>query len=166
MSNYVIVKDDGIMMHPLRKGGADVNVLGLNLSIVGLHDAVETIERWIEHRQKQYVCVADSHCAIESRTNSQFRAAYRNAGLITADGMPLVWMCRLFGERRLERIRGTDLMRELSRVSQLKGYRQFYFGGREQVLKTLQANLSPSESRVTSGGRFLAAIQESQPGRR
>jgi len=154
MSNNVIVKDAGVMMQPPRKSDAGVNVLGLNLSIVGLHGAVETIERWIEQRQKRYVCVADSHCAIESRTNSQFRAVYRNAGLVTADGMPLVWMCRLFGERRLERIRGTDLMRELSRVSQLKGYRQFYFGGREQVLKTLQENLVRANPALQVAGAF------------
>ncbi len=152
--NQVVLKNDGVIMQTSGKSDVSVNVLGLNLSIVALRGAVETIEGWIEQRHNQYVCVADSHCAIEFRSNSQFRAVYRNAGLVTADGMPLVWMCRLFGERRLERIRGTDLMREMSRVSQLKGYRQFYLGGSEQVLQKLQENLVRANPALQVAGAF------------
>lgn len=104
-------------------------------------DAVQEIERWISDRLQNYVCIAGAHGVISSRDDPVLRDIHNRAGLVTPDGMPLVWMSRALGYRRTERVYGPDLMRELSAISSRRGYRQFYYGGAEGVAERLSRHL-------------------------
>lgn len=65
------------------------------------------------------------------RRDDDFQAAYADADLILADGMPLVWLSRLgkTSERLTERVTGSDLFWELSEASAQTGLRLFFLGG-------------------------------------
>src|SRR5262249_36765657 len=78
---------------------------------------------------------------IESRRDRRLRAILSEAGLVTPDGMPLVWLARWLGAKRTRRVYGPDLMQELTRLSALRGYRQFYYGGAEGVVEKLKDEL-------------------------
>lgn len=113
-------------------------ILGIRVSTINLDDAVQTIERWIAERRQNYVCVTGAHGVMESRRDEQLRGIHNNAGMVTPDGMPLVWLARLLGNTRTERVYGPDLMRRLTALSALRGYRQFYYGGAVGVAERLQ----------------------------
>jgi len=115
-----------------------VDLLGIGISPINLDDAVATIERWIGDRRRNYVCVTGVHGVMESRRDQRLRRIHNEAGMVTPDGMPLVWVLRLFGERRTERVYGPDLMRKMTAVSSMRGYRQFYYGGAEGVADKLK----------------------------
>lgn len=67
------------------------------------------------------------------RCDTDFKAAYADADLILADGMPLVWLSRIGamgdGERLTERVTGSDLFWELGEASARTGLRLFFLGG-------------------------------------
>ena len=67
-----------------------------------MDQAVATIEGWIARRDRQYVCVSGIHGVMESQRDEAFAAIHNAAGMVTPDGMPLVWLSRLqgFGARR------------------------------------------------------------------
>jgi N-acetylglucosaminyldiphosphoundecaprenol N-acetyl-beta-D-mannosaminyltransferase len=119
-----------------------VEVLGVNVSAINMRDAVATIEAWIANRSSNYVCITGAHGVIESQTDVELRRIHNRAGLVTPDGMPLVWVSRLLGHRRTSRVYGPDLMRALTAVSATKGYRQFYYGGNEGVAALLATTLA------------------------
>ncbi len=108
---------------------------------INMDDAVATVEQWIAARTPNYVCITGVHGVIESRSDDRLLAIHNRAGLVTPDGMPLVWMSRALGYRRASRVYGPDLMRTLSAVSARKGYRQFYYGGNEGVADLLKKTL-------------------------
>jgi N-acetylglucosaminyldiphosphoundecaprenol N-acetyl-beta-D-mannosaminyltransferase len=111
-------------LNPLGVAWADrTDILGVGISSINLDDAVATFERWISERSQNYVCVTDVRCVMETRRNERLRSIYNEAGMATADGMPLVWLSRLYGKSRTERVYGPDLMRKLTAVSKLRGYR-------------------------------------------
>ena len=68
-----------------------------------------------------------AHGVMESRRDERLRRIHNNAGLVVPDGMPLVWFMRLH-RRRVARVYGPALMRELTAIAAQKGYRQFYYG--------------------------------------
>src|SRR5947199_3019449 len=115
-----------------------VNILGVGVSAINLDDAVATIERWIGERSRNYVCITGAHGLMESRCDERLRRIHNEAGMVTPDGMPLVWFSHLSGKHRTERVCGSDLMQKMTAVSQLRGYRQFYYGGAEGVADTLK----------------------------
>jgi N-acetylglucosaminyldiphosphoundecaprenol N-acetyl-beta-D-mannosaminyltransferase len=118
-----------------------VNVLSVGVSAINMTQALDIIGGWITHRQPNYVCVTGVHGVMESQRDESLRHIHNTAGLVTPDGMPLVWLSRLQGRRHVGRVYGPDLMLELCERSVSKGYRHFLYGGSEEALEQLASNL-------------------------
>jgi N-acetylglucosaminyldiphosphoundecaprenol N-acetyl-beta-D-mannosaminyltransferase len=129
-----------------------VNILGVGLTPLRMADALAAMDGWIAAREPRYVCVADVHAVMESRWDASLRRIHNRADLVTTDGMPLVWLCRLAGERHAERIYGPDLMLALCAHSLARGYRHFFFGGREGVADILAGRLAARHPGLTVAG--------------
>jgi N-acetylglucosaminyldiphosphoundecaprenol N-acetyl-beta-D-mannosaminyltransferase len=114
------------------------NILGVGVSVINIDDAVETIERWIEKGKQNYVCVTGAHGIMECQNDIRLRRVHNEAGMVTPDGMPLVWVARLLGRKRICRVYGPDLMRRMTAVSAERAYRQFYYGGAPKVAEMLR----------------------------
>lgn len=117
------------------------NVLGVGVCALTIARALETIDGWIASRQPHYVCVSGVHGVMESQRDEHLRRIHNAAGLVTPDGMPLVWMLRLHGFRHVERVYGPDLMLALCAHSVARGYRHYLYGAAEGVPERLAERL-------------------------
>jgi N-acetylglucosaminyldiphosphoundecaprenol N-acetyl-beta-D-mannosaminyltransferase len=131
-----------------------VDILGVGVNPVNLDDAIATIERWISERSRNYVCVAGAHGVMECRHDQRLRSIHNEASMVTPDGMPLVWLLRLLGKRNVGRVYGPDLMRKMTAVSSLRGYRQFYYGGAEGVANRLRQVLTAAHPDLEVAGTY------------
>lgn len=118
-----------------------VNVLGVGVSALDMASAIESIDSWIQRGASQYVCVTGVHGVMESLRDPNLRKIHNRTGLVTTDGMPLVWISRLAGYRYVQRVCGPDLMLAFCRYSAPLGYRHFLYGGGEGVAEQLAASL-------------------------
>lgn len=121
---------------------ARVNTLGVAVSAVDMAQAMSVMDDWIARGDRQYVCVTGAHGVIESQSDVALREIHNRAGLVVPDGMPLVWVARSRGHRHVRRVPGPDLMPSFCRHSVEKGYRHFFYGGKEGVPERLEANLT------------------------
>jgi N-acetylglucosaminyldiphosphoundecaprenol N-acetyl-beta-D-mannosaminyltransferase len=119
-----------------------VNVLGVGVSAITMADALATIDRWIATRAPQYVCVTGVHGVMESQVDPSLREIHNHAGLVTPDGMPLVWLSWLRGHHHVQRVYGPDLMLACCEASIKKGYRHFFYGGGPGVAEQLAKRLA------------------------
>jgi N-acetylglucosaminyldiphosphoundecaprenol N-acetyl-beta-D-mannosaminyltransferase len=76
-----------------------------------------------------------------SQADSELRGIHNLAGLVTPDGMPLVWIGRLQGHRQMDRVYGPDLMLALCERSVPRGYRNYFYGGAASVPEQLAEGL-------------------------
>ena len=118
-----------------------VNILGVNVSSVTVDSAVATIQEWIDAGQREYVCVTCVHGVMESQRSAELRQVHNRAGMVTPDGMPLAWLLRLLGHSNCDRVCGPELMPTVICRSVERGVRHFLYGGTEQVLDQLAAEL-------------------------
>jgi N-acetylglucosaminyldiphosphoundecaprenol N-acetyl-beta-D-mannosaminyltransferase len=118
-----------------------IDVLGILVSATTIEESLRVIEGWIARREPHYVCVSGMHGVMESQEDEQLRRIHNEAGLVTPDGMPLVWLCRLKGQREVERVYGPDLMLALCARSEATGYRHFFYGASPAVLDALTDRL-------------------------
>jgi N-acetylglucosaminyldiphosphoundecaprenol N-acetyl-beta-D-mannosaminyltransferase len=118
------------------------DVLGVGVSAISMSMALAAIDEWIHVRAHQYVCVTGVHGVMECQDDGTLREIHNRAGLVTPDGMPLVWMARLLGFRQVERVYGPDLMLAVCARSVDRGYRHFLYGATEAVLDRLHARLA------------------------
>ena len=122
---------------------ACTNILGVGVSALNIPLAVEIISGWVErHEPCRYVCVRDVNGIMESQRDPELRYIHNRAGLVTPDGMPMVWLSRWTGHKEVSRVYGPDLMTALTKISAERGFRQFYYGGTSGVAETLADKLT------------------------
>ena len=117
------------------------NVLGVGISAVNRPLALQRIAGWIANGAHQYVCITGVHGVIESQRDEKLRQIHNAAGMVTPDGMPMVWMNRLAGIAHVSRVYGPDLMLDVCAASEAVGYKHFFYGGGDGVADLLKAKL-------------------------
>lgn len=118
-----------------------VDVLGVGISAVDMTAALDEITAWIEQREQHYVCVTGVHGVMESQRDPDLLRIHNASGLTTPDGMPLVWAGRRAGAGWMRRVYGPDLMVALAERAAQRGWRSYFYGGREGVPERLVDNL-------------------------
>ncbi|KPL70027.1 hypothetical protein ADN00_18355 [Ornatilinea apprima] len=117
------------------------NILGVAISAINMQDALTTIRGWVEREEPNYVCVTPAHAVMECVKDGGLRPVYNQAGLVTPDGMAIVWLLKLAGFSRVNRVYGPDLLRAVCAESLSRGWRHYFFGGAPQVTERLVARL-------------------------
>jgi N-acetylglucosaminyldiphosphoundecaprenol N-acetyl-beta-D-mannosaminyltransferase len=125
-----------------RPSPSEVDILGVRVSATTMEETLAVIEGWIARREPRYVCVSGMHGVMESQRDERLRRIHNSADLVTPDGMSLVWLCKLKGERSVERVYGPDLMLALCGRSIGRAYRHFFYGASPEVLDALIARLT------------------------
>lgn len=115
-------------------------VLTVNICAITLHDAVVTVDRWIRERDRHYINACTTHTLLECYDAPELSAIVNKAGMATPDGMPLVWIGRLYGHS-VDRVYGPDLLLELCDYGQDRNYRHFFYGGAPGVPELLAEKL-------------------------
>ncbi len=89
-----------------------------------------------------------------ARRTRNLKEIHNLAGLVTPDGMPLVWLAHLAGLAHVKRVYGPDLLLETAKLSLEKGYRHFFYGGGEGVAEKLAARLCQRFPGLPVAGTF------------
>ncbi len=118
------------------------NVLGVGVSRVNLDSAVQTLAGWLERGERGYVCIRDAHGVVLCQDDEELRRIHNEAGMVTPDGMPLVWFCRALGYREVSRVYGPDLMCAVLQDETLRRRRHFLIGGAPGVAEALARALA------------------------
>jgi N-acetylglucosaminyldiphosphoundecaprenol N-acetyl-beta-D-mannosaminyltransferase len=136
------------------------NVLGVRVSAVNLPEAIRLIAGWIDRRESHYVCVTGVHGVMESWRDRRLRAIHNNAGLVTPDGMPLVWLSRGAGFANVGRVYGPDLLLEMCRASVPRGYRHFFYGGAPGIAEALVGRLEAGIPGLAVAGIYCPPFRD------
>ncbi len=140
-----------------------VNVLGVPISAVTLEQAVNTMEEWIKQRDQHYICVAPAYSVALCQTDPTIKQIFNNAGMVTPDGMGLVWAMRVLGYSQKERIYGPDLMLKFSEVAAKKGYTNFYYGGGPGIAEKLAQEMKERFRGLEIVGTFTPPFRPLTP---
>jgi N-acetylglucosaminyldiphosphoundecaprenol N-acetyl-beta-D-mannosaminyltransferase len=114
---------------------------GITINILSLSEAVSSIVSAAQHGDNFSVCTLNLDHVVQLQQRSDFRAAYRRARFVTADGFPIVMLSRLMGTR-IRRTTGADLVEPLCREAQKKGLPIFMLGSTNRTLSITAKRLS------------------------
>ena len=118
-----------------------VDVLGVPVSAVDPMTALAVIENWVQSREPNYACCTSVNGVLAAQDDQRLIEIYRNAGLITPDGMPLAWVARLRGFSGVQRVYGPALMLACCDRFREHGTRHYLYGGAEGVPELLSQRL-------------------------
>jgi N-acetylglucosaminyldiphosphoundecaprenol N-acetyl-beta-D-mannosaminyltransferase len=132
---------------------SDAVVETLNVSTLPLAETAALICQNAGSVRAQNVFTLNLDHIVKLRKDAGFRAVYRRAGLITADGFPIVFACRLQG-KRLNRVAGSDLIAPISAEAARRGKSIYLFGSNWQVLMKASRVLREHNPGLTIAGMF------------
>lgn len=122
------------------KDGESMNrkfIVAMPVDSFSMECVVKKALKWGVDRSSRYICVANVHMIMEAFDSRSFSMVTKNSDVVVPDGMPLVWMLKLLGERHATRVRGPDLMPVLCREASRIGLNIGFYGGRQDVLDML-----------------------------
>jgi len=131
-----------------------ISLLGVKVSQVNPALAVRKICEWVKRNEKTYVCVAPVATLVDARRDPKYLAVINQAGMVTPDGMPVVWLAQSKGCKDIERTYGPDLMLELCNQGQAIGLRHFFYGSTADTLQKLQQKLLEAYPKILIAGSY------------
>jgi N-acetylglucosaminyldiphosphoundecaprenol N-acetyl-beta-D-mannosaminyltransferase len=104
-------------------------------------EQIKQIVKWAVSRESRTVCVANVHMLMEAHWHPDFREILQRADLVTPDGAPLVWMMRLLGARKQDRVAGLDILAGVCELAQATNVSLFFVGSQAGVLWLMRNRL-------------------------
>ena len=112
-----------------------IQIAGCPVDSLSMEEAIAKVESYISERMScQHVAVNVSKF-VAMHKDLNLCKIINECDMINVDGMPIVWASKLLGQPLPERVTGVDLFQNLIKVCAEKGYRPFFFGAREWVVK-------------------------------
>lgn len=118
-----------------------VNLGRLWVNTLDSAGALDAIDRLIDAGNGGAVFTPNVDHLVKAEDNAAFRAAYANASLSLADGMPLVWLARLVGKPLPARVAGSEMTMPLMTLAARRGWRVYLLGGAPGVAENAAAYL-------------------------
>ena len=136
------------------------NIMGVGISVLNMDKTLEIIHGWKADRKAEYIICRDVHGLILCQKDKELRRIHHDAGLVTPDGMPLVWLLRKTFSACVSRVYGPDLMAALASKM---GYRHFFYGGAPGIPEQLVYILKNKYPGINVAGAYSPPFRPLSP---
>ncbi|ODM13380.1 WecB/TagA/CpsF family glycosyltransferase [Eisenbergiella tayi] len=130
------------------------SILGTKINITDMNKTVSYIEHHLEELKGHYICVSNVHTTVTAYRDEEYREVQNNAAMNIPDGKPLSIVQKHSGYKDAGRVPGPDLMPEIFRISETKGYRHYFYGSRQDTLDALHEKLMEQYPRLKIVGMY------------
>jgi len=146
-------------MHHQEFARRQVRLFDLDFDDLAMPGLLDRMAKAVRARDRCWIATVNVHSLCLADRDPDFRGALRQADIITADGVPIVWISRLIGRPLSQRVTGSDLLLPLAERAAAEGWRLFFCGGEpgvaERMTKVLRAR-SPDLKVVGCASPFFA----------
>ncbi|WMM26537.1 WecB/TagA/CpsF family glycosyltransferase [Tissierella sp. MB52-C2] len=144
-----------------------VNILGISFSKLTLMDTVNLIDNKIKECKGKtfHIITVNPEIAIDIQEDSELKKISLEADLITPDGVGIVLASKLKRNPIPERVTGFDLLLELLKLGNQRGWSFYFFGSEESVNKKMAEYVTENYPNVKVAGRhngFFNKQEETQ----
>ncbi|PJN90314.1 WecB/TagA/CpsF family glycosyltransferase [Bacillus sp. mrc49] len=114
-----------------------INLLGSELDCLSFDQTIESINEIIQsHTPTQHV-VLNANKINQMRKDKELSRIINECNLINADGISIVLAAKILGYSNVERVTGVDIFVKLLEVCSEKGYRVYFLGATEEVVRNV-----------------------------
>jgi N-acetylglucosaminyldiphosphoundecaprenol N-acetyl-beta-D-mannosaminyltransferase len=138
--------------------------MGCPVDNLNMDESLERIDHAIQHQQQIHHTVVNAGKMVMMQKDQELNESVVSADMINADGQAVVWAAKVLGTPLKERVAGIDLMESLVEKAHEKGYKIFFFGAKEEVVKEVVDRYSKTYSPdIVAGYRNGYFKEEEKP---
>lgn len=129
-------------------------LLNTYVNNVSMAEALDIICDLVDSKKKSYVVAINVDVVIKMEKDEYLKRITDRADLTIVDGKPLVWFASWHRRPVKAKISGSDLVPELCRVAERKGYTVFIIGGKDGTAEKAKANLKKELNNINIVGTY------------
>lgn len=114
------------------------SILKTNINVTDMDKTIAYITEHLEELRGDYICVSNVHTTVMAFRDESYRKVQNSGAMALPDGQPLSIVSRRRGYSEAQRVPGPDLMPEILRLSEDKGYRHYFYGSTPETLERLR----------------------------
>jgi N-acetylglucosaminyldiphosphoundecaprenol N-acetyl-beta-D-mannosaminyltransferase len=116
-----------------------IELMGCYIDNLSMAETLQKIDDFIRSGMPHQHVVVNVDKLVKANKDPALRKIINDCALINVDGMPVVWASRLLGKPLKERVAGIDLYAALIQRAAEKGWRVYFLGAREDVVRDVAA---------------------------
>lgn len=135
-------------------------ILKTKINVTDMEKTVRYITSHLEELKGNYICVSNVHTTVTAYRDEAYRKVQNSGAMALPDGQPLSIVSRARGYKEAKRVPGPDLMPELFRLSQERGYSHYFYGGSEHTLAQLKKKILEKYPNLRIAGMYSPPYRE------
>lgn len=112
-----------------------INILNCPIDKLTMDETIKIIDNSIVSKKHLHHVVVNATKMVHMQKDEELHTSVVSSDIINADGQAVVWASRFLGQPLPERVAGIDIMQNLVKLSYEKGYKVFFFGAKEEIVK-------------------------------
>lgn len=129
-----------------------VEILGVPIDPLSSDETVNLVEEYINAGKPLHLMGVNADKINQCKKNVRLDNIVKSCGIINADGVSLVMAGKFLGKHLPERVAGIDLMQDLVERSEEKGYKVYFFGAKEEIVRETSEKLKLKFPRLNVTG--------------
>ena len=135
-------------------------ILGVGIHNISTGQALSTIARWIDNRQKpRCVFTPNEDLIMKARRDDAFRRMLNNSDLAVPDGMAVVYASRVLGTALSGTVNGRLLARDLCQKAADRGWSVYFLGGRPGAAELAGKRMQQAHPALRVAGNHCPAFE-------
>ena len=114
------------------------SIFGIRLDSMPMQALLNKVEELVKSKEKGYITFCNVHMLMEAEKSTYFKSVLKDSTFNVTDGMPLVKILQLKGNKRANRTAGPDTMPLLLELSEKNNWSIALYGGSEKTLSNLK----------------------------
>ena len=114
-----------------------IKILNAVIHNLTMQETLSVVDLTISNQEELHHVVVNAGKIVSMQKDLQLRESVNESDLINADGQAVVWASKILGKPLKERVAGIDLMLRLVELAHKKNYKIFFFGAKEEVVKSV-----------------------------
>ncbi len=129
-----------------------IELLGTFIDNYTMQETVDEVEKYIINRKPLHLMGVNADKINELNSDEDLRRIVNSCDIINADGASVIWASKVLKTPLKERVAGIDLMQELLRISEMKGYKVYFLGAKQEVVESMVTRLQSTYPNLQISG--------------
>lgn len=112
-----------------------ITILNTTIDVLSFQDTLELVEKYVIKKVPLHLMGVNADKINELNKNDRLKQIVNSCGIINADGASVVKASKFLGKPLPERVAGIDLMINLIKLSEKKGYSVYFLGSTQKIIE-------------------------------
>ncbi len=112
-----------------------VRICDIPVDTLTMDETIQLIDRAIQEQRPIHHVAINAAKLVNAQKDFALKESIVNCDIINADGQAIVWASNFLKKPLPERVPGIDLMINLVKLARESGYRIFFLGAKEEIVK-------------------------------